>query len=54
MLEILKTHLRKKTAEIASAHNCEIKNVKICWNDNIFTYQIFKNGILTIEREFNL
>jgi hypothetical protein len=54
MLEILKTHLRKKTAEIASAHNCEIKNVKICWNDNIFTYQILKDGRVTMEREFNL
>jgi hypothetical protein len=54
MLEILKTHLRKKTAEIAAAHACEIKEVKICWNDNIFTYQIIKNGLVKLEREFNL
>jgi hypothetical protein len=54
MLEILKTHLRKKTAEIAAVHNCNITDVKICWNNNIFTYQILKDGRVTMEREFNL
>ena len=54
MLEILKTHLRKRTVEIATAHNTTADNVKICWQNNIFTYQIYKNNLVTIEREFNL
>jgi hypothetical protein len=54
MLEILKTHLRKKTAEIAAAHNTSADNVKICYNNNIFTYQILKQNTVIMEREFNL
>jgi hypothetical protein len=54
MLEILKTHLRKRTVEIATAHGTTADNVKICWQNNIFTYQIYKNEILIITREFNL
>lgn len=41
MLEILKTHLRKKTAEIAAAHNVNKEQIEIVYTGENFFYRVY-------------
>lgn len=50
MLEILKTHLRKKTVELAKKHGVENEQIKIIWHNNDFYYQVqHENGALNFK-----
>lgn len=44
MLEILKTHLRKKTAELAKQHAVNESQIEIIWHENDFFYKVNFNS----------
>jgi len=54
MLELLKNHLRKKCNEIADVYNTTPDNIKICWQNDQFTYQVIIDGVIKTEKPLNL